>query len=64
MVNSLTRETGAKLGPLLFETLVKHYFERLVKDSATTKLRKDELLYDEAFIIVKVRALHALSGRR
>ena len=60
MVNSLTRATGVKLGPLLLETLVKHYFERLVKDSkdglkATTKLRKEELLYDEAFNIAKVR---------
>ncbi|KAJ3529138.1 hypothetical protein NM688_g7897 [Phlebia brevispora] len=57
-MNSLTRDAGARIGPLLLETLVKHYFERLVKDSAIqngghTKLRKDELLYDEAFSIVK-----------
>ena len=70
MVNALTRETGAKLGPLLLETLVKHYFERLLKDSAvksgsSTKLRKDELLYDEAFIIVKVRStdIHVFTHR-
>lgn len=60
MVNSLTREAGVKFGPLILETLIKHYFDRLVKDNVSqgrvlTKLRKDELLYDEAFIIVKVR---------
>lgn len=63
MVNSLTRQAGVKLGPLLLETLVKHYFDRLVKESesqgrAMTKLRQDELLYDEAFNIVKVRPYH------
>ena len=68
MVNSLTRETGARLAPLLLETLVKHYFERLVKDrtstegSAITKLRRSELLYDEAFIIVKVCVYACTSG--
>lgn len=59
MVNSLTRQAGVKLGPLLLETLVKHYFDRLVKEDESqgrvmTKLRQDELLYDEAFNIVKV----------
>lgn len=59
MVNSLTREAGVKIGPLLLETLVKHYFDRFLKDNispdrATNRLRQDELLYDEAFIVVKV----------
>ena len=59
MVNSLTRQAGVKLGPLLLETLVKHYFDRLVNETesqgrAVTQLRRDELLYDEAFNIVKV----------
>ncbi|KIP11336.1 hypothetical protein PHLGIDRAFT_21763 [Phlebiopsis gigantea 11061_1 CR5-6] len=58
MVNALTRHTGVKIGPLLFETLVKHYFDRLVKESESqgrksTNLRRDELLYDEAFNVVK-----------
>ncbi|PSR74944.1 hypothetical protein PHLCEN_2v9433 [Hermanssonia centrifuga] len=58
MVNSLTRSAGVRLGPLLLETLVKHYFERVAHDNASqgrvmTKLRQDELLYDEAFIVVK-----------
>ena len=30
-MNSLTREAGARLGPVLLETLVKHYFERLAR---------------------------------
>lgn len=39
---------------------MKHYFEKILKDNTSqekvlTQLRKDELLYDEAFIIVKVR---------
>ncbi|KAH7909353.1 hypothetical protein BJ138DRAFT_1010974 [Hygrophoropsis aurantiaca] len=58
MSNSLTRTAGLKLGPIVLETLVKHYFDRIKKDSAqdarlATQLRQDDLLYDEAFIIVK-----------
>lgn len=60
-MNSLTRQAGIQLGPLLLETLVKHYFDRLVKEDETqgrvmTKLRQEELLYDEAFNVVKVYA--------
>lgn len=64
MVNSLTREAEAKLGPLLLETLVKHYFDRLVKDNVdgSTKLRQNELLYDEVFIVVKVRVITGYLG--
>ena len=59
MVNSLTREASVKLGPILLETLLRHYFDRVVKENTSqgrilTQLRKDELLYDEAFIVVKV----------
>jgi hypothetical protein len=61
MVNSLTREASVKFGPILLETLLRHYFDRIVKENAsgdrlTTQLRKDELLYDEAFVVVKVRS--------
>jgi hypothetical protein len=60
MVNSLTRKVGATLGPIVLETLVKHYFERLRKEipdgKNTTQLRKDELLYDQAFNVAKVCA--------
>ncbi|CAL1711368.1 unnamed protein product [Somion occarium] len=57
-VNTLTSEAGIKIGPILLETLVKHYFERTLKHSSSggkglTQLRQDELLYDEAFNIVK-----------
>ncbi|KAK7057586.1 Abhydrolase-3 domain-containing protein [Favolaschia claudopus] len=60
-MNSLTTEAGFKIGPILLETLVKHYFERLKHNlklqtelqPGTSQLRKEELLYDEAFNIIK-----------
>ena len=64
MPNSLTRDAGLKLGPIVLETLVKHYFDRMKKDNASKtsiRLRQDELLYDETFVIVKVRATYAAS---
>lgn len=56
MPNSLFRQAGLKIGPIVLETLIKHYFDRILKDGAPngTKLRSEELLYDEAFTIVKV----------
>lgn len=61
MVNALTRDVGISFGPIVLETLVKHYFERLKKDHSVgkglTQLRKDELLYDQAFNVVKVRII-------
>ena len=78
-LNGLTGSAGLKLGPLVLETLVKHYFERLKvahKIPATTSsdgvalggnqgghalnnnLRQEELLYDQAFTIVKVGIMH------
>jgi hypothetical protein len=58
MVNTLTGSAGFKLGPVLFETLVKHYFERVgtTQSEEFVQLRKDEILYDEAFNVVKVCA--------
>ncbi|KAJ6631524.1 hypothetical protein B0H10DRAFT_2299906 [Mycena sp. CBHHK59/15] len=57
MPNSLTTQAGLKIGPIVLETLVKHYFDRLKSkvrdDKSVTQLRQDELLYDEAFNIVK-----------
>ncbi|KAK7691766.1 hypothetical protein QCA50_005167 [Cerrena zonata] len=57
-INTLTSEAGVKIGSIVLGTLVKHYFERTLKDNnsssnGTTQLRQDELLYDEAFNIVK-----------
>ena len=66
MVNSLTRKAGLKLGPIILETLVKHYFERIAKDhesQESTRLRREELLYDEAFNIIRVRLSHFLQLR-
>ena len=80
-LNGLTGSAGLKLGPLVLETLVKHYFERLKvpqKIPATTSsdgvahdggqngstlnnnLRQEELLYDQAFTIVKVSIARVL----
>lgn len=65
MVNALLGEAGLKFGPILFETLIKHYFEHLSKEknaldskddhyNARTKLQREKLLYDEAFSVIKV----------
>lgn len=80
-LNGLTGSAGLKLGPLVLDTLIRHYFERLrstQKIPATTSdeaahdgkrrgstlnsnLRQEELLYDEAFTIVKVCFAHVPS---
>jgi len=51
-VNALARQVGFKIGPVVLETLIKRYFDR-VKDLQATKLRQDELLYDATFNIIK-----------
>ncbi|KAF9031230.1 alpha/beta-hydrolase [Hymenopellis radicata] len=56
MVNTLTAEASLITGPVVLGTLVKHYLERLKRDASkkpTTQLRRDELLYDEAFNVIK-----------
>ncbi|TFK44941.1 hypothetical protein BDQ12DRAFT_641990 [Crucibulum laeve] len=59
LANPLTREVGLKVGPVLLEVLVKHYFERLKNDGervykkSGTHLKHNDVLYDEAFTIVK-----------
>lgn len=55
-INSLFSQAGFKLGPLLLDTLVKHYAERILKErgDGVTQLSQDELLYDEVFHVVKV----------
>ncbi|TFK74645.1 alpha/beta-hydrolase [Pluteus cervinus] len=57
---ALTGEVVLKTGPVVVETLIKHYFDSLKsnrpeEDGGHTKLRQDELLYDQAFSIVRVR---------
>lgn len=69
MPNSLTRTAGLQLGPIALDTLFKHYFDRVKNEKAgdgvpLTQLRQDELLYDGAFNIAKVRiGLCSFSGR-
>ncbi|KAG9045790.1 hypothetical protein FS837_005652 [Tulasnella sp. UAMH 9824] len=48
---SLTTSMGFKLGPIMLSTLITHFLNRelATKDSKA----REELLYDEAFIIVK-----------
>lgn len=64
-VNSLTRNVGLRVGPIVLETLVKHYLEKIKRDfvqthgskekdkDETVQLRQDELIYDEIFVVVK-----------
>ena len=82
--NGLTGAAGLKLGPLVLETLVKHYFERLKathripatkssdgvvhdgkqgESTLNNNLRQEELLYDQAFTIVKVSITRVSSPR-
>ncbi|KIM40342.1 hypothetical protein M413DRAFT_177504 [Hebeloma cylindrosporum] len=53
--HSLTREVSFKVGPVILDVLVKHYFDRLKRDVAgsDSPLKQDDILYDEAFTIVK-----------
>lgn len=56
--NSLTREVGLKVAPTVLEVLVKHYFDRVKDDTESGpsrgSLKQDDVLYHEAFAIVKV----------
>lgn len=57
MPSALTRDVGFKIGPVLLEVLAKHYFEKRKENGdspESVKLRKDEILFDEAFNLVKV----------
>ena len=56
MPNLLTTRVTLNTGPLFFGTLFKHYFARVVSDGSKigVPLRREELLYDEAFNIAKV----------
>jgi hypothetical protein len=63
MSNPLTRRVSLKFGPLFLEALVKHYFAKVVSDGskAPVPLRREELLYDAAFNIVKVCLVFCLT---
>ncbi|KAJ7594874.1 Alpha/Beta hydrolase protein [Mycena floridula] len=53
MNNALVRKVSFRIGPLVLETLVKHYFERITKETPSGNLRQEDILYDEAFNIIK-----------
>ncbi|KAJ2918541.1 hypothetical protein MD484_g1828, partial [Candolleomyces efflorescens] len=53
MPNALTRDIGFKVGPLLLEVFAKHYRRSEGEEEGGVKLRKNEILFDEAFNIVK-----------
>ncbi|KAJ7287089.1 Alpha/Beta hydrolase protein [Mycena rebaudengoi] len=61
-MNSLVTQAGLKLVPVVLGTLVRHYFERIKNKSQEkgNQLRQDELLYDEAFSIIKVCSSHTV----
>jgi hypothetical protein len=53
---TLTQTAGLKLAPLFVQSLVRHYYDKVVKDpdSPRVPLRDEELLYDQVFSITKV----------
>ena len=58
MSNSLTTRTTLGLIPLYVGVLLRHYYYKLVEDKTKTRftvpLRREELMYDEAFTITRV----------
>ncbi|KAF8260352.1 hypothetical protein EI94DRAFT_913479 [Lactarius quietus] len=52
---SLTQTAGLKIAPLFLQSLVKHYYGKVVKDpnSSRASLRDEELLYDQVFFVIK-----------
>lgn len=53
-MNSLTRDIGLKVGPVMFDVLVQHYFDQLKLDAEQSgSLKQDDVLYHEAFTVVK-----------
>jgi len=59
-MNSLAREVGLKMGPVMLGTLVTHWFDRLKKDAeddtadSGARLKEDDILYHQAFTLIKV----------
>lgn len=64
MSTSLTTKTALGLMPLALGIVLRHYYERVIKDKSKSKegaaapvpLRLEELVYDEAFTISRVSA--------
>lgn len=52
MPDLLTPQTLASAGPLVLDTFFKHFFSHKSL-TARSKARGDDLLYDEAFVLMK-----------
>ncbi|KAH8827893.1 hypothetical protein DL96DRAFT_1527725 [Flagelloscypha sp. PMI_526] len=61
-VNTLTTNMTAKFGPIVFETMIKHYFDRAKRELSggnngtnvkPKTLKEEEFLYQTAFNVVK-----------
>lgn len=52
MPDLLTPQTIASAGPLVIDTLLKHFLSHKSL-KARSKARGDDLLYDEAFVLMK-----------
>lgn len=73
-MKSLTGEVGLKVGPLMLEVLVKHWFDRRKKDNGAVqqdltelgeRLKDTDFIFHEAFVITKVSPIyleHRTSG--
>ncbi|KAF8267935.1 Alpha/Beta hydrolase protein [Lactarius quietus] len=55
IIINLTQTAGLKIAPLFLQSLVKHYYGKVVKDpnSSRASLRDEELLYDQVFFVIK-----------
>lgn len=59
-VNTLTTSVIARSGSIVLETMVNHYFDRLKREfgskenDKTTNLKNEEMLYHQAFNVIKV----------
>lgn len=63
---TLTQTAGLKIAPLFLQSLVKHYYGKVVKDPSSSRvsLRDEELLYDQVFSVVKVCVVRVVSSQR
>lgn len=57
--NTLTRDMGLKVGPVMLGTFIKHYFDRVKAGETDPEklLKQDEILYHEAFNVIKASPL-------
>ena len=55
-MSTLVKTAGLKLAALFVQSLVRHYYGKVIKDPNNPRvpLHDEELLYDQVFYIVKV----------